>query len=211
MLERALRDAHFAVDPKRSAKQQALEVLVLLLGNTLPWLCRYAFIASVYNMLCASMWYWLSEIRFLTCTTNDHALRIWALLVFSWVCFSVIESSSPGCISRNISCQHQCRTHPIEDTEGPAMQELPRMQAIPVLQRVIALRRADMRLKIQVSLAAENQLELLLREHRAIIERQEVSATQVQRERIMVLCHSLQSCTLLRSARLHSYTQQHRI
>lgn len=26
MLERALRDAHFAVDPKRSAKQQALEV-----------------------------------------------------------------------------------------------------------------------------------------------------------------------------------------
>lgn len=26
MLERALRDAHFAVDPKRTAKQQALEV-----------------------------------------------------------------------------------------------------------------------------------------------------------------------------------------
>lgn len=26
MLERALKDAHFAVDPKRSAKQQALEV-----------------------------------------------------------------------------------------------------------------------------------------------------------------------------------------
>lgn len=26
MLERALRDAHFSIDPKRSAKQQALEV-----------------------------------------------------------------------------------------------------------------------------------------------------------------------------------------
>lgn len=76
MLERALRDAHFAVDPKRSAKQQALE-------------------------------------------------------------------------------------------------------ALPVLQAVIPLRRANMRLRIQVAPAAEQDLELLLRQQHAIIESQEALPSQV--------------------------------
>ncbi len=37
MLERALRDAHFAVDPKRSAKQQALEVRQPVGPQQLGW------------------------------------------------------------------------------------------------------------------------------------------------------------------------------
>ena len=33
MMERALRDVHFSVDPKKSSKQQALEVRLYLLGD----------------------------------------------------------------------------------------------------------------------------------------------------------------------------------
>ena len=52
-------------------------------------------------------------------------------------------------------------------------------QAIPVLQGVIPLRRADMRLKLQVAPAAEHDLELLLRQHGSVIEKQEASPLQV--------------------------------
>ncbi len=55
----------------------------------------------------------------------------------------------------------------------------PGVQAIPVLQRVIPLRRANMRLKVQVAPAAEHDLELLLRDHGSVIEKQEASPSQV--------------------------------
>ncbi len=48
-----------------------------------------------------------------------------------------------------------------------------------MLQRVIPLRRANMRLKLQVAPAAEHDLELLLRQHGSVIEKQEASSVQV--------------------------------
>jgi hypothetical protein len=47
-----------------------------------------------------------------------------------------------------------------------------------VLQAVIPLRRADMRLRLQVAPAAEQDLELLLRRQHATIESQEAAPSQ---------------------------------
>jgi hypothetical protein len=47
-----------------------------------------------------------------------------------------------------------------------------------VLQAVIPLRRANMRLRLQVAPAAEQELELLLRQQHAIIESQEAAPSQ---------------------------------
>jgi hypothetical protein len=51
-------------------------------------------------------------------------------------------------------------------------------QALPVLQAVIPLRRANMRLRLQVAPAAEQDLELLLRQQHASIESQEAAPSQ---------------------------------
>lgn len=53
-------------------------------------------------------------------------------------------------------------------------------QALPVLQAVIPLRRANMRLRLQVAQAAEQELELLLRQQHAIIESQEAAPSQAR-------------------------------
>ena len=60
----------------------------------------------------------------------------------------------------------------IDNTRGAAA------QALPVLQAVIPLRRANMRLRLQVLPAAEQELELLLRQQHAIIESQEAAPLQ---------------------------------
>lgn len=56
----------------------------------------------------------------------------------------------------------------------------PPPQALPVLQAVIPLRRANMRLRIQVAPQAEQDLELLLRQQHAIIESQEALPSQAR-------------------------------
>lgn len=54
------------------------------------------------------------------------------------------------------------------------------VQALPVLHAVIPLRRANMRLRLQVAPQAEEDLELLLRQQHAIIESQEATAAQAR-------------------------------
>ena len=57
-------------------------------------------------------------------------------------------------------------------------------QAIPELQKVIPVRRARMRLKLQVPSSAEHELEQLLRKEDAVIENQSAMQAQVLRRRL---------------------------
>lgn len=61
MLERSLHDIHFAVDPKRPAKQQALEVLGSLLHP--PFLCNRSLLGCIPMCSLCHCAAWLSHAR----------------------------------------------------------------------------------------------------------------------------------------------------
>ena len=138
MLERSLHDIHFAVDPKRPAKQQALEVLEAQL--LLHYNRHYLGLRALAATQCCSF----------LCTARRSSERPW------WSC---VPRAVQSC-----DCNAACATPP---------------QAIPELQKVIPIRRARMRLKLQVPPSAEHELEQLLRKQDAVIENQSVMQAQV--------------------------------
>ncbi len=148
MLERSLHDIHFAVDPKRPAKQQALEVAGALLH--LPPLCNSSLLDCIRMCSlchCAA--------RF------SHARRNSGLPILHM------------CV---LLCDLTRKLRPCAAT----------LQAVPELQKVIPIRRARMRLKLQVPSSAEHELEQFLRKEDAVIEAQ--SAMQAQVLQIGSLC-----------------------
>ena len=132
MLERSLHDIHFAVDPKRPAKQQALEV-------RLPSsrAAGHGCILSIRSLRMASL------------RRTAERERGSERMSSSWTAPSSYSDWFPFAV-----------------------------QAIPELQKVIPIRRARMRLKLQVPPSVEHELEQLLRKEDAVIETQ--SATQAQ-------------------------------